>query len=95
MRVVGYEKRTDWPKLGPSLLIATALIVAVRTAKWGRRGSEDPRVCGVDPELDAEVAFAVRLADRVMHALMRQHGSLFPQRKEPVYEAGSEEDVPQ
>lgn len=28
MKVTGYERKTDWPKLGPSLLIATALIVA-------------------------------------------------------------------
>lgn len=25
---------TDWPKLGPSLMIATALVLAIRTAKW-------------------------------------------------------------
>jgi hypothetical protein len=32
--VGGYTDRPDWPKLGPSLLIATCLIVAIRTAKW-------------------------------------------------------------
>ena len=32
--VGGYENRPDWPKLGPSFLIATCLIVAIRTAKW-------------------------------------------------------------
>jgi hypothetical protein len=34
MKVVGNERRPDWPKLGPSIIIATALIVAIRTAKW-------------------------------------------------------------
>ncbi len=29
----GYHDRPDWPKMGPSLLIATALIVAIRTAR--------------------------------------------------------------
>jgi hypothetical protein len=30
----GYNDVPDWPKMGPSLLIATCLIVAIRTAKW-------------------------------------------------------------
>ena len=31
--VGGYHDRPDWPRMGPSLLIATCLIVAIRTAK--------------------------------------------------------------
>ena len=30
----GFEQRPDWPKMGPSLLIGTCLILAIRTAKW-------------------------------------------------------------
>jgi len=30
----GYEQRPDWPKMGPSLLIAACLVLAIRTAKW-------------------------------------------------------------
>ena len=33
LEVGGYTERPDWPKLGPSLLIATCLILAIRTAK--------------------------------------------------------------
>ena len=29
----GFEQRSDWPKMGPSLLIGTCLILAIRTAK--------------------------------------------------------------
>jgi hypothetical protein len=29
----GYDQKPDWPKLGPSLLIASCLILAIRTAK--------------------------------------------------------------
>ena len=29
-----YHETIDWPKLGPSFLIATCLVVANRTAKW-------------------------------------------------------------
>ena len=76
------------------MLIASSLIVAVRTAKWPISGTDDHTVCDVDEKLDNEVEYAVRLAKRVLHEVMRKHGSLFPQRMDPVYEAGSEDDVP-
>jgi hypothetical protein len=38
IEVGGYHERTDWPKMGPSLLISTALIVAIRASRW-RRGA--------------------------------------------------------
>ena len=80
MRVTGYERKTDWPKLGPSLLIATALIVAIRTAKWVAKGTGDARLLDVDVDLDQEVSYAVRISVRVMHELLKRHASLFPQR---------------
>ena len=94
MKVVGNERRPDWPKLGPSIIIATALIVAIRTAKWVAKSSADPQFSDVDVELDKEVSFAARISIRVMHELLRRHESLFPQRVVPIYEAGSEEDSP-
>ena len=36
----GYEDHPDWPKMGPSLLIATCLILAIRTAKWTVRSAD-------------------------------------------------------
>ena len=95
MKVVGNERRPDWPKLGPSIIIATALIVAIRTAKWVAKSSTNAQFSDVDVELDKEVSFAARISIRVMHELLRRHESLFPQRVVPVYEAGSEEDSPQ
>jgi hypothetical protein len=94
VRVVGHDRRPDWPKLGPSILIATALIVAIRTAKWAAKASGDPHFSDVDVELDKEVSFAARISIRVMHELLRKHESLFPQQRVPIYEAGSEEDSP-
>ena len=94
MKVVGHERRTDWPKLGPSILIATALIVAIRTAKWAAKASGDSRLSDADVELDKEVSFAARISIRVMHELLRKHEGLFPQRSVPIYEAGSDEDSP-
>ena len=94
MKVVGNERRPDWPKLGPSIIIATALIVAIRTAKWVAKSSAEAQLSDIDVELDKEVSFAVRISIRVMHELLRRHESLFPRRVVPIYEAGSEEDSP-
>jgi hypothetical protein len=88
MKIVGNERRPDWPKLGPSIIIATALIVAIRTAKWVAKSSTDAQFSDVDVELDKEVSFAARISIRVMHE------RLFPQRVVPTYEGGSEEDSP-
>ena len=90
---MGQKKQTDWPKLGPSILIATALIVAIRTAKWAAKTSSS-QLSDVDLQLDREVSFAARVSLRVMHELLGRHESLFPQRAQYIYEAGSEEDTP-
>jgi len=95
MKVVGHERKPDWPKLGPSIIIATALIVAIRTAMWATRASGDVAVSDMDTDLDKEVSFAVRISVRVTHELLRKHASLFPQTKEPIFEAGSDEDSPE
>ena len=94
MRVAGYERKTDWPKLGPSLLIATALIVAIRTANWAAKGAGEAKLSDVDVDLDREVSYAVRISVRVMHELLRRHASLSPQKLDPTFEAGSDDDSP-
>jgi hypothetical protein len=33
MKIVGQELRPDWQKMGPSIIIASALIAAIGTAK--------------------------------------------------------------
>ena len=78
----------------PSILIATALIVAIRTARWAAKAAGEPGLSDVDIELNREVTFAARIGVWVMHELLRRHESLFPQRSVPVYEA-TDEDVPQ
>jgi len=54
LEVGGYTDFPDWPKLGLSLLIATRLILAIRTAKLP---AITRRVLS-DSELDREVDFA-------------------------------------
>ena len=44
LNIGGFKDHPDWPKMGPSLLIATCLILAIRTAKWAARSSVRRRV---------------------------------------------------
>jgi hypothetical protein len=85
----GFEDRPDWPKMGPSLLIATCLILAIRTAK--RPAISDSHTSS--PELDAEIDYAAHLAGRVLSRLVSHHEAIFPRRKQPWYQA-TDEDVP-
>lgn len=87
--MIGHNKSPDWPKLGPSLLIATALVVAIRTARWDAKAPGEG-VADVDHDLDREVAFAVRVTDRVLSALLKRKPGMFPERKEPIYAPGDD-----
>ena len=87
MAIIGHETSPDWPKLGPSMLIATALVVAIRTARWA---TKLPGVSDVDIELDHEVEFAMRITTRVMSALTRNRPGLFPEKKIPIHQPDNE-----
>jgi hypothetical protein len=84
----GYEERPDWPKLGPSLLIAAGLILAIRTAK--RPAVFDPSFS--DTDLDAEIEYSIHLASRVLSMLMKRNAAIFPTRKEPWYQPNGEDE---
>ena len=87
--VGGYDERPDWPKLGPSLLISTCLILAIRTAKWPARFDEKLS----NHELDAEIDYAAHLASRVLSRLISREEGIFPQKRVPWYQP-NDEDVP-
>ncbi len=89
MHVGGYNKKPDYPRLGPSLLIAASVILAIRTAKWGARQEGTAS----DRDLDKEVEHAITLANLVLTALLQKKASLFPSQDVPWYVA-TEEDVP-
>jgi hypothetical protein len=86
--VGGYREEIAWPKMGPSMLIATSLILAVRTAKWPPHCNE--KLCNI--ELQEEVDFAVYLANRALTTLVHKYESIFPTTKKPWY--NYEEDIP-
>jgi hypothetical protein len=90
LEVGGYHDRRDWPKMGPSVLIATCLILAIRTAKWPPHF--DSSLSEVD--LDREIDYAAHLASRVLSRLSQRSPELFPSKKQPWY-AVNDEDVPQ
>jgi len=94
MQVIGHNRVTDWPKLGPALLIATALVVAIRTARWTAQLPKDAQLSDVDPSLDKEIDFALRITNRLLHALLRKDPAMFAQRLEPVYAPGDEDVMP-
>jgi hypothetical protein len=87
LEIGGHEQRTDWPKMGPSLLIATCVILAIRTAKW----KPDFDKSTAHPELEREIDFASNLAERVLSALVSKKEGMFPQRREPWYQPSDED----
>jgi hypothetical protein len=89
MKVEGYDQRPDYTRMGPSLLIASALILAIRTARWPAALDENL----VSAELDQEIDYAVLLATRTLSRLLKQKESMFPSRKEARY-APEEDESP-
>ncbi len=87
--VGGYEDHTDWPKMGPSLLIASVLILAIRTAKWKATFHEHT----AEVELEREIDYAVHLASRVFSTLITRRPSMFPSVKKS-WCVPNEDDVP-
>ncbi len=77
------------PKLGPSLLISTCLILAIRTAKWAASHDEKLR----NHDLDKEIDYAIHLAGSVLSKLLARKDAIFPQKREPWYQA-NDEDIP-
>ena len=66
LEVGGYNEEPDWPKMGPSMLVATCLILAIRTAKWPARVHKTSS----DTDLESEIEYAHKLASRVFSTLI-------------------------
>jgi len=87
LEVGGYNSEPDWPKMGPSMLIATCLILAIRTAKWPPQWHETAS----DPNVDSEIEYAYRLASRVFSTLIARHAIMFPSKQKPWYQPDGED----
>ena len=88
LKITGFEDCPDWPKMGPSLLIATCLILAIRTAKWAARS--DNTASNMD--LEKEIDHAAFLAGRVLAKLVARNPSLFPQAQKAWYQPDGEDE---
>jgi hypothetical protein len=88
LNIGGHEDRPDWPKMGPSLLIATCLILAIRTARWSVRSGD---TTASEMDLEREIEHAAHLAGRVFAKLVSSHPSIFPNAKKPWYQPDGED----
>lgn len=87
MEVGGYTKQPDWVKLGPSLLVAASLVLAIRTAKWTTNSCETSS----SPEWEVEVDRSVQIARRVLSHLLAHSAQLFPSKDVPWHQPGEDE----
>ena len=88
-RVGGVRKEVDYQKLGPALLIASSLVLAIRTARWPATHSDGL----ADVDWQKEVEHSARVAKVMLTHLTSRFPNLFFSRDVPWYEA-TDEDVP-
>ena len=89
LEVGGYERKTEWPKMGPSLLIATCLVLAIRTARW----SSQPTSSSWEIELEKEIEFAAHVSGRVLALLVKKWPTVFPSEKQAWWKADGEDQA--
>jgi hypothetical protein len=89
-RIGGYRLEVDPQKLGPALLIASSLVLAIRTARWSPTHSDGLS----NVEWDKEVEHSVRIAKVVLSHLTGRCPELFQTKQVPWYVA-TDEEVPQ
>ena len=75
-KIGGYRREVDYQKLGPALLIASSLILAIRTEKWPLTHSDG--LSTVD--LDKEVEHSARIAKIVLSHLTARYAEFFKRR---------------
>jgi hypothetical protein len=88
-RLRGYRREVDCQKLRPALLIASSLVLAIRTAQWTPAQSD-----GLSHvEWDSEVEHSVRVAKVVLSHLTGRCLELFQAKDVPWYIA-TDDEVP-
>jgi hypothetical protein len=88
-RLGGYRREVDRQKLGPALLIASSLVLAVRTAQWNPTHSHEL----AHIEWDSEVEHSIRVAKIVLSHLTARSPELFQAKDVPWY-AATDDEVP-
>ena len=88
-RVGGVRKDVDYQRLGPALLIASSLVLAIRTARWPVTHSDGL----ADVDWQKEVEHSARVAKTMLTHLVSRFPNLFVSRDVPWYQA-TDDDVP-
>lgn len=88
-RVGGFRKEVDYQKLGPALLIASSLVLAIRTARWPTTHSDGL----ADMDWHKEVEHSARVAKAMLTHLTSRFPNLFSSRDVAWYEP-TDENVP-
>jgi hypothetical protein len=88
-RVGGYRPEVDYQKLGPALLIASSLVLAIRTSQWSPTHSDGL----ASVEWDKEVEHSVRIAKIVLSHLTSRHPDFF-QTKNVAWYVATDDEVP-
>jgi hypothetical protein len=88
-KIGGYRSEVDHQKLGPALLIASSLVLAIRTARW-------PSLHGdvlANPEWEKEIEHSVRIGKIMLSHLTTRYPGQFPSKNVPWYVA-TDDDSP-
>jgi hypothetical protein len=89
MRIGGYRRDVDQQELGSALLVASSMVLAIRTARWNLTHSDG--LANID--LEREVEHSVRMAKLVLSHLTGRYPELF-QQKDVAWYAARDEEVP-
>lgn len=88
-RIGGIRKEVDYQKLGPALVVAASLVLAVRTARWPATHSDGL----AEVDWQKEIEHSARIAKVMLTHLTSRFSSLFLSKDVPWYEA-TDDDVP-
>jgi hypothetical protein len=88
-RLGGIRKEVDYRKLGPALLIASSLVLAIRTARWPPTHSDGL----ADVEWEKELEHSARIAKAMLTHITSRFPNLFSAKDVPWY-AATDDDVP-
>jgi hypothetical protein len=89
-QIGGYRPEVDQQKLGPTLVIASSLILAIRTARWPTTHSDGL----ADMDWEKEVQHSVRVGRIVLAHLTARYPDLFQCKQVPWYVA-TDDDSPE
>ena len=87
--VGGYRREVDFQKLGPALIIASSLMLAIRTARWPPTHSDGL----ANMEWEREVGHSVRIEKIVLSHVTARCPEMFQMKDVPWYVA-TDDEVP-